>query len=105
MSEENYRKATELVKRGYETETDKQGRSQRWKLDVIKEDSRAGKMTTVLRSFIDSIEEIVDRMETIQQIVQTTSIPEQTISHEKPEIEVVDTIKPVAQSTNGLDKI
>lgn len=71
MSElgERYKQATSEVLRKYETEKDKLGRCQKWKLAAIEADRKAGHDSGLMKQFMEDVETTVNRLEEIKQVV------------------------------------
>lgn len=64
-SPEVYKEASELVLKKWETETDDKGRSQLWKVHAVKEDSKAGRDSGIMRIYVEEVERLVDQFETL----------------------------------------
>jgi hypothetical protein len=71
MSElgDKYKRATEQVLHGYDTDKDKLGRSQKWKLTAIEQDKATGRDTGLMKQFIEDVEVAVNRLESVKEVV------------------------------------
>ena len=71
MSElgDRYKQATEQVLRKYETETDKLGRSQKWKLAAIETDRKSGHDSGLMKQFMEDVETTVNCLESVKEVV------------------------------------
>jgi hypothetical protein len=64
-----YKQATEQVLHGYDTEKDKLGRSQKWKLSAIEQDRKEGRDSGLMKQFMEDVENTVNRLESVKQVV------------------------------------
>jgi hypothetical protein len=73
MSElgDRYKQATEQVLREYDTEKDKLGRSQKWKLAAIEQDRTQGHDSGLIKQFTEDVETTVNRLESVKEVVAT----------------------------------
>lgn len=71
MSElgERYKQATSEVLRRYDTEKDKLGRSQKWKLVAIEQDRAEGRDSGLMKQFMEDVEATVNRLESVKEVV------------------------------------
>jgi hypothetical protein len=57
-----YAEAHRIVLDRYAKEKDKLGRSQVWKIDTLNEDRKADKNTGLVETYIDEVEDIVEKL-------------------------------------------
>ena len=70
MSEPIYKQAETEVLNRYASQKDSHERSQAWKIKAIEEDRKLNNDSRLLNTFVQEIEEAVDRMEKVKPLVQ-----------------------------------
>jgi hypothetical protein len=80
-----YAKAHKIVLDRYAKEKDRLGRSQIWKIDTLNEDRKADKNTGLVETYIDEVEDTVEKLLTGQLTEkETVEIAVEPMSPAKP---------------------
>ena len=74
---ETYKKAQEIVFKKYNTEPDKLGRSQAWKVLEVEEYRKTGKENSIMDAFVRDISETVEKL--ISETPVTKTVPTVTV--------------------------